>query len=93
MKSYIYIIGGNSPPYKIGFSANPHKRLASLQTGYPSKLFLHYTEELKEYQVRSIEKYIHKMMNYKRTHGEWFDLELKEAINEVKFAIIRNIKD
>lgn len=93
MKSFIYIIGGESKPYKIGLSKNPIQRLKNLQTGFPSELKIHYTHEVESKQVRFIEKSIHDIMNYKRTHGEWFDLTLSEAIAEVQFAIIRHEKD
>lgn len=87
--SYIYIIGGTEKPYKIGFSKEPHKRLKSLQTGYPEKLTLHYIKEIDETQVRQLEKHIHRAIAYKRTKGEWFNISLDDAISEINFAVIR----
>ena len=89
MKSNIYIIGGEQKPYKIGFSANPQQRLKSLQTGFPTKLKLYYTKEISESKVKFIEKQIHRVIARKRTKGEWFDIELEDAISEVNFAAIR----
>jgi predicted GIY-YIG superfamily endonuclease len=90
MNSFIYVIGCDYGPYKIGLSKHPEKRLKQLQTGFPYKLHVHYTHEVDEKQVRNVEKAIHKIMNYNRTHGEWFNLTLDEAIAEVQYAIIMN---
>jgi len=87
--SYIYIIGSISSPYKIGFSKEPQKRLKSLQTGYPHKLSLLYTKEVLESDVKNIEKKIHKVLNHKRTKGEWFNILLEDAILEIHYAVIR----
>lgn len=91
MKSNIYIIGSEelSYTYKIGFSKIPEKRLKSLQTGYPTKLKLYYTKEISESKVKFIEKEIHKVIAHKRTKGEWFNIDLNDAISEVNFAVIR----
>lgn len=87
--SYIYIIGSNSSPYKIGFSKEPQKRLKSLQTGHPFKLSLLYTKEVSDQEVKNIEKQIHRVIGYKKSNGEWFNISLEEAISEVNFAVIR----
>jgi hypothetical protein len=89
VKSNIYIIGTETPPYKIGFSKTPEKRLKSLQTGHPTKLSLHYVKEIPDTQVKNIEKQIHKAITYKRTKGEWFNILLEDAISEVNFAVIK----
>ena len=91
--SYIYVIGGTDKPYKIGISNDPKRRLKDLQTGHPNKLKIHYKEKVPTDQVRLIEQTIHKTINHRRTHGEWFDLELDQAIAEVKFARIRYVKE
>lgn len=91
--AYIYVIGGQNKPYKIGITNNPERRLKTLQTGHPNKLFIHYTEEIDSTQVRHIEQTIHKLINRHRLQGEWFDLELNEAIAEVKYARMRYLKD
>lgn len=87
--NYIYIIGPKEPPYKIGYSQTPEKRLKSLQTGHPNKLYLHYVKEVSDANVQIIEKQIHKIINYKKTKGEWFDILLEDAISQVNFSVIR----
>lgn len=93
MDSYIYVIGTDKKPYKIGFSNNPKRRLKDLQTGHPNQLTIHYIEAIPKDQVKSIEKSIHEVLRPHREKGEWFNLELHEAIAEVKFARIRYLKD
>jgi hypothetical protein len=91
--NYIYVIGGTSKPYKIGITNNPTRRLKNLQTGHPSKLKIYHLEPIPDDQIRLIEQNIHKTIKYKKTHGEWFDIILEDAIAEVKFARIRYLKD
>jgi hypothetical protein len=91
--NYIYVIGGTNKPYKIGITGNLEQRLKNLQTGHPYELKIHYIEEIPESQVRLLEQTIHKTIKYRKTHGEWFDIELEDAIAEVKHARIRYLKD
>lgn len=88
--SWIYIIGAENGPYKIGFSKTPETRLKSLQTGHPNKLILHYKREVPEEEIKFIEECIHKQMKPKQTHGEWFNVILDDAKSEISFAIIKH---
>jgi hypothetical protein len=87
--AYVYIIGPNNGPYKVGWSASPHTRLHSLQTGTTEYLRLHYKEETETSKAKVIEKLIHRQLAHKRIRGEWFAVTLQEAIAEVKYAFIR----
>jgi len=91
--NFIYVIGGTEKPYKIGITNNPTIRLKNLQTGHPSKLRIHHIEPIPDDQVRLLEQTIHKTIKHKKTHGEWFDIDLEQAIAEVKYARIRYLKD
>lgn len=93
MMAYIYVIGEQCPPYKIGITNNPDRRLKNLQTGHPKKLTIHYTESIPENKVKELEQIIHKTIGHKRLVGEWFDIQLSEAIAEVKYARIRYLTD
>jgi hypothetical protein len=88
-RTSIYVIGPEGGPFKIGYSACPHSRLSSLQTGSTQKLILHYSEETDTEIARVIEQLIHRQIGHKRIRGEWFDVGLDEAIGEVRFAFIR----
>ncbi len=67
---------------KIGYSANPIKRLNTIQTGCPFKLKMIVVVK----GNRSVEKALHKKYKKYKTNGEWFNYkeELKEAIEKIK---------
>lgn len=87
--SYIYIIGGDSPPYKVGISKNPKKRLKSLQTGSPYPLTIHSLTETCITKTKLLETVIHRHLKHYRTNGEWFNVPLEDLKLEIDFAIIR----
>lgn len=87
--SYIYIIGGENPPFKVGISQDPQKRLKALQTGHPEKLSIHMLKETDSEKTRLLETAIHHNMKMYRTHGEWFNLPLEKIRAEIEFALIR----
>jgi|APGre2960657404_1045060.scaffolds.fasta_scaffold83428_2 hypothetical protein len=89
MTKFIYVISSaksNNPPCKIGISDNPEKRVKQLQTGHPEKLEIKYMKKLNN--ARLYEKLLHKDMSYIRSHGEWFDLSVQEAIDQINFTLI-----
>lgn len=85
---FIYVIGPEEGPQKIGISKDVEVRLGNLQTGHPSKLVIHHVEEITDGRVRLLEKQIHKELNHKRLNGEWFDLTWEEARDYVIFFVI-----
>lgn len=90
MESFVYVIAPSPEgPVKIGFSADPHRRLRQLQTGYPGVLTLHHFQPFCEDRAPLMEKIIHQTIAFKRKKGEWFDLTVEEAVSEVDFALIR----
>jgi predicted GIY-YIG superfamily endonuclease len=91
--SCIYVIGPENGPYKIGITKDINRRIKSIQTGNPFKLFVHHEEPIPEEQLKFIETQIHKNLSHKRSKGEWFNITLDEAISHVKFARIRYLKD
>ena len=86
---FIYVIGADDGPQKIGFSNDVDRRLGTLQTGNPRKLKIHYIVEVPEDQVRLVESQIHKENRRRKVSGEWFDLTPEEAIAEVDYGLIR----
>lgn len=78
---YVYFIQADEYLFKIGMTAqNPHKRLASLQTGYPSALTLYGYIETKD--AKALEIDLHKRFSGCRLNGEWFSVHCDE-INDV----------
>lgn len=88
---FLYVIGPIYGPQKIGISKNVDKRLKSLQTGNPVKLYIQFCMEVN--RARLIERKIHAELNHKKLKGEWFDLTKEEAIDYVNFFLIRHSDD
>ena len=86
---YIYVIGSDQPPYKVGISVNPQKRLRELQTGHPERLRVLHEQETEYDRTRLLERVIHRHLKHHRCEGEWFQMDLEDLILQVKFAIIR----
>lgn len=93
MSSYIYIIGSDNPPYKIGISKDPRRRLKELQTGYPQKLRILETRKVDISRTKLLESVIHKHLDQYKMNGEWFNISLKDAKLHIDFALIRYEED
>lgn len=90
MESFVYVIASDPQgPVKIGYSADPQKRLAQLQTGHADRLHLYHAEPFTPDRAPLFEKIIHKTVNHHRRTGEWFGLSVKSAIGEITHAVIR----
>jgi hypothetical protein len=87
--SYIYIIGGEVPPYKLGISKDPKKRLKSLQTGHPYPLQIHHIEETHISMTKLLETTIHRHLKLHKTSGEWFNVELANLLLDLRYVILR----
>ena len=82
--SFLYIIAASPEgPVKLGFSADPQKRLKQLQTGSAQVLALHHTEEVDDARVKIAERALHRLLGHKRLKGEWFTVTVEEAVFEV----------
>ena len=93
MKSYIYIIGTTRPPYKVGISKDPERRLRALQTGHPDKLQILHITETDITRTKMLETVIHRNLKHHRQTGEWFNVALSQLLLEIEFAIIRYSQD
>lgn len=90
---FIYVIGPEIGPQKIGFTKDVNRRIKALQTGHPQKLIIHHLEEVNEKVYRKLEKRIHLELNYKKLKGEWFNMTSQEAVEFLQYAIIRWSED
>ncbi len=68
-KSYVYFIGGEGTPVKIGFSSQPHERLAILQTAHWCQLRILAMVE----GSLATERDYHEKFGRHRMNGEWFE--------------------
>lgn len=86
----LYVIGqgGGCSVVKIGRAINPAKRLGSIQTGNPNRLFLLHIEP----GAGALERDVHARLSAGRLEGEWFDLGQRDPVAEVQrvLGLIRN---
>lgn len=66
---FIYFVGSEAGPIKIGIATNVQSRLAALQTGSPVRLSLLASVE----GDLSREYLYHSIFHKHRLHGEWFE--------------------
>lgn len=80
---YVYFIRvRNKSLCKIGMTNNIMSRINSFKTTLGNDIQLDgfiYSQKYKE-----LEKNIHKLLEHKRTSGEWFDLKISESIDVLK---------
>lgn len=70
---YVYAIGAaGHQAVKIGYAAQPRKRLADLQIGCPLALVLRWAFPAES--ATHVERALHKRFVRQRIRGEWFDL-------------------
>lgn len=81
-EAFIYVIGVDQQPVKIGRAENPYKRIASLQVGSPGRLTLHDALMVHAPIADKIEREVHHHFRSLRLSGEWFDVG-HEAASEV----------
>lgn len=86
---FVYLIGLADraiipAPLKIGFAAAPQKRLAELQVGCPFKL-----EVIRTWRfpgavfANGAEQRFHERNAAARVHGEWFEIDERDAIKQL----------
>ena len=91
-QTYLYVIAAlEQGPVKIGYSYDPDKRVRQLQTGAPHRLSLFYKQAVAVKQAKRIEGQIHRTLGYIRSHGEWFNMSVTDAISEVKFGLMSEV--
>jgi len=69
---------------KIGISANPEKRLATLQTANPNPLYLRYVVDCQRGRAGSVEADIHAEYRSFRASGEWFKLAADQIVPDLQ---------
>ena len=81
---FVYVIGREEGPVKVGISTYPWGRLATLQIGCPFKLTLLHTHKARSRNhALEHEEMFHGVYDENRLHGEWFDLDAELAIEGV----------
>ena len=85
MPQKIYIISCAETSFlKIGVANDVNKRLSQLQGGCPFVLSVEYsTKKTKDDIARQVESRAHYILKDSHERGEWFDIELCDAISAI----------
>jgi hypothetical protein len=87
VKEFVYVIGCDDHPVKIGFSTNVLNRLSALQTGFHRPLVLFHCVETPPGHGRKIERLCHQRLANYRLSGEWFDVTPYRAFDMLKMLV------
>lgn len=81
---YIYVIGREDGPVKVGISSGPNGRLMALQIGCPFTIGLLHQRKCRDRDhALQHESIFHDVYAPHRLRGEWFDMESDLAIEGV----------
>lgn len=86
-QAYVYVIGTEDGPQKIGIANNPESRRAIFQTGNPEPLMLAASVPVLKHEALSVERYAHWLLEGSRIRGEWFNVSPDEALEAVEAAV------
>ena len=90
---FLYCIANESGSVKFGFSKDPDRRLASLQTGSSDGLHLLETVAVPEDSVREYERLLHREFAHLRCRGEWFAIRAEDAVSYLTWFQIHYLSD
>jgi hypothetical protein len=89
--SFLYIIAASSHgPVKLGISGDPERRVRQLQTGHAQRLQIYHQEPVAASQAPRYERLLHKDVAHLRSHGEWFNLTVDDALAHLRFTFIEH---
>jgi len=87
---YLYVIeNADQNCVKLGYSRDPYRRCAGLQTGSSDDLRVAYSVPVPEDRVRLLERRLHRELNHYRKKGEWFSISPEFARAQVDHLLIR----
>lgn len=87
-KTFLYVIGKEDGPVKVGISSAPQLRLSTIQTSCPFYVELLFATSFptREKALRH-EKIFHDVHEQDRAYGEWFNLDVELAVESIETAI------
>lgn len=86
--TYIYVIGAENGPVKIGITNNLSSRLSAIQTGCPFKAVIWFVKPIFSRDLASThERAVHSVYREKRLSGEWFDIDAEQGIEAIETAV------
>lgn len=87
LRCFVYVIGPDIGPQKIGIATDPKRRLSQYRTHNIQNLNIHFKQTCPRWKALKIEQHAHKSLNDYLHHGEWFEVTTAKAIDAVKDAM------
>lgn len=84
---YIYVMGGEGGPQKIGLAKNVQSRRDRLQTGSAVPLDIAIQNAVSPDLANHVEAYVHWLLRERRMAGEWFRVTPVEAREAIAMAV------
>ena len=84
--TFIYVIGTENGPKKIGISVSPERRLDEIQVGNHASLSVLWSVPFPAHEVQGVEQNAHRLLKEKRLAGEWFAVSQEEALRAIERA-------
>jgi len=86
--TYVYVMGSEGGPVKVGISTNPDIRLVQLKAGccFPITVFFRAPIAERSTAYR-IEQTFHRVYREYQRYGEWFNIDAEQAIEGIETAI------
>lgn len=88
---FVYIIGPEQGPVKVGQSHSPDKRALQLRSHPSEKLFVLGKYPVGKAIALSVERYAHWILRDKHIGREWFEVSRDEAEKAIREAIAGNL--
>jgi hypothetical protein len=85
--AYVYVIGSQSGPCKVGYSVDTERRLKDIQRPKTQRIQIFGKWPLGHATALAVERYAHWLLRDKQISGEWFDVTAEEAADAVSRAV------
>lgn len=85
-QAFVYVIGSEDGPQKIGIAGDAKRRLGLLQVGNPASLKIFAEIPAMRAEAFIVERKAHDSLKDKHIRGEWFDVLPDDAVAAVKAA-------
>lgn len=86
MISFVYVIGSQDNPVKIGYADRVESRLVQMQVGNPEELRILGRVVVPWNQAGEIEKLTHEALRPHHRRGEWFNVTAAAALEAIEAA-------
>lgn len=72
--AYLYLIGSENGPNKVGYASNLEKRFSQLQSATHDRLHVKVKERIDGDVVRAMERACHHLLKKYKIRGEWYNV-------------------